>query len=1400
MKDCLILGTGRSGTSMLAGCLARAGYHQGEGLHLPRSANPKGFFEAPEINGLNEELLALSLRGTPAGERFREGQRWLAAAPPWRATVPPGLLQRMTAALGRRPFAYKDPRFCFTLPAWRPLLGETRFLVVFRDPRSTVASMLEECRRAPYLAGLDPTEAELTDLWVAAHRRLLAEAGRGSWRFVHAEQILDGSALPDLERFLEASLDARFPEQTLLRESPAGPLEGPLGELYAELCARAGHRPGARSSGPRPRLAGLCRVRSESEARRAIAAAERCRGVELELFLAVPPGGRFEGLEAPAGLALRWLEVPGDSEGRAVQLAAQATQAPFLALFDPDVEPLPGRLSAAAQALASSDAELWSSDFFLSDAHGQFVGRSSADLMGEAPGPRFEASLVGRREAWLSTPTADFFPAIRARWAAARRAGRWLHARQPGQVIARDLYQREYEDSRRTAASVAQWSRPAPALARPRLTVSLCTYDRRDVLEECLRALCRQTVPPGTFELVLVDDGSKDGTAEFLQGLELPLPHRLVRQPNGGLASARNTGLALARGEFVLFINDDTIADPGLVEAHLAAHQSLGRPACVLGNLRQPPGALENALMRVIEAGDFMFDYARLSPGQVLDGLHFYTCNVSAPLAAVRAAGGFDQSFRHYGCEDSDLGLALEAAGLELHYRPECSAEHRHLFDLEYVRRRARTVGQASIRLMRKHPALVERWNNRGLGLEFLREELSRKAGKQGQLERLAATLSSVDLGALAPLSDGARAFGKAVETRLENALVELHRLWFWQGNRDGLEQARLEGVAEFERAMPLAGARLAGPRTLLAAPDWSDLQALDRIIGAAEALAGFARWKLLLPAWTGHLPELQRELEQQLAAAYARREAARGAGAPAFDLEVDLEPWPESSGAWLELEAQADAWFGPGPDPALMPLELRLERFEEAPQLLGWRRRFGVDLPVPLGLERPAPPGSPWAQRALGSGSEPELSVVIASQDRPKLLLALLERLAAQDLSPRRFEVLLVDDGSAEPLETALTGRPWPFPLLLLRQPASGPAAARNRALERARGDFVLFLNDDAVPGPDLLSRHLALQRGSSEPAAILGRFDLLPEHRQDSFGDHLHSSTALFAQPRMQPGVHYHGLALCTGNLSVPRAVLAEVGGFDAGFPAPGGEDSELGLRLERQRGVRVRYEPGLECGHDHALGIRDLARRKKVLGAAVARIQNLHGDVGLTPGLGWPLAPAALGELERETVVFAPRLEAVQAQIERLCAEERRTGRRSPDRAALASLIRFVEERCFRQGLWEALTGGSPAEPAPGSDRSGNARAIEAQPALRPDGPRSRSASGSSAGAASESAAGGRGARARNGPAEVSDAQATEATAPAAGSRSAPSPSPLASSEQPASAPRARPGPGGLKLSLG
>src|SRR5271157_6074149 len=124
-RNCIILGSGRSGTSLAAGILAKAGYFMGCSIWPANEGNPKGQFEDEEINGINEHLLAQVLPerskwawwGTkdPA-RRLGNLQRWLAALP---VTVsipcPPRLAGRIEAATARAPFCFKDPRFCYTL-------------------------------------------------------------------------------------------------------------------------------------------------------------------------------------------------------------------------------------------------------------------------------------------------------------------------------------------------------------------------------------------------------------------------------------------------------------------------------------------------------------------------------------------------------------------------------------------------------------------------------------------------------------------------------------------------------------------------------------------------------------------------------------------------------------------------------------------------------------------------------------------------------------------------------------------------------------------------------------------------------------------------------------------------------------------------------------------------------------------------------------------------------------------------------------------------------------------------------------------------------------------------------------------------------------------------------------
>ena len=122
------------------------------------------------------------------------------------------------------------------------------------------------------------------------------------------------------------------------------------------------------------------------------------------------------------------------------------------------------------------------------------------------------------------------------------------------------------------------------------LTVIIPTYNRAGRLRTCLDALAGQTVGPGVFEVIVVDDGSTDGTVEMLEGLRFPNPLRIVRGEHVGGGPARNAGAEAAASPYCLNLDDDMIADEGLVAAHLAAQREHGGVAAI--------GRIERALPR----------------------------------------------------------------------------------------------------------------------------------------------------------------------------------------------------------------------------------------------------------------------------------------------------------------------------------------------------------------------------------------------------------------------------------------------------------------------------------------------------------------------------------------------------------------------------------------------------------------------------------------------------------------------------------------------------------------------------------------------------------------------------------------------------------------------------------
>jgi hypothetical protein len=252
MRNAVILGSGRSGTSMVGGLFHGAGAYMGPDLLPPLRGNPKGLFESSAISQANESCFAHAVRVRPTSNlgkvlfwpRLAPGQLWLAELTLGTKVRDPA--QRTREEIERwtshQPFAFKDPRFCYSLDAWRPWLEDCVFVCVFREPGRTADSILRECREERYLRNVRMTRDRALRVWERMYEWVLRRhAGRGEWVFVHYDQVVNGVGVKRLAEAMDANLDADFAERGLSRASAYGDVPTSARTLYEELCDRARH-------------------------------------------------------------------------------------------------------------------------------------------------------------------------------------------------------------------------------------------------------------------------------------------------------------------------------------------------------------------------------------------------------------------------------------------------------------------------------------------------------------------------------------------------------------------------------------------------------------------------------------------------------------------------------------------------------------------------------------------------------------------------------------------------------------------------------------------------------------------------------------------------------------------------------------------------------------------------------------------------------------------------------------------------------------------------------------------------------------------------------------------------------------------------------------------------------
>jgi glycosyltransferase involved in cell wall biosynthesis len=238
----------------------------------------------------------------------------------------------------------------------------------------------------------------------------------------------------------------------------------------------------------------------------------------------------------------------------------------------------------------------------------------------------------------------------------------------------------------------------------PHISVIIPTYNRLPVLRTCLAALKRQTVDPESFEVVVVDDGSTDGTGEAVADEASSWNGRLVylRQANSGANTARNLGIDCARGALLLIINDDSIAAPELLAEHTEMHcRHPEECVTVLGRVTISPDVPASPVAPLhLDAS-----YAGFGDRTELDWKAFFTCNISVKRSFLVRYGLFDPGFRWH--EDIELGERLRHHGLRVLYCPTAMAYHLHYLSVDDFLRIADKEGQSLARWYRVRPSLL---------------------------------------------------------------------------------------------------------------------------------------------------------------------------------------------------------------------------------------------------------------------------------------------------------------------------------------------------------------------------------------------------------------------------------------------------------------------------------------------------------------------------------------------------------------------------------------------------------------------------------------------------------------------------------------------------------------------
>jgi glycosyltransferase involved in cell wall biosynthesis len=241
---------------------------------------------------------------------------------------------------------------------------------------------------------------------------------------------------------------------------------------------------------------------------------------------------------------------------------------------------------------------------------------------------------------------------------------------------------------------------------QPFLSVVVISWNQVGFLKRLVNQLIDQDCPRDRYEIIVVDDGSTDGSREWLRSLPAGAVRTIFGSGNRGRAASRNAGIRAARGDVVVMLDGDHTVERSFLAIHAERHTE---ERCVIvgkSNFVDHPDF--RALNHYLNRGGA----DKLPSDAKLPGRYFLTRNCSVPRDLLMEVGLFDEGFSAWGGEDLDLGVRLESSGVPIYGEPRCPAIHHHLRPLNALLRNLFVYGRDCVPLLLdRHPQLFRELN-----------------------------------------------------------------------------------------------------------------------------------------------------------------------------------------------------------------------------------------------------------------------------------------------------------------------------------------------------------------------------------------------------------------------------------------------------------------------------------------------------------------------------------------------------------------------------------------------------------------------------------------------------------------------------------------------------------------